>query len=220
MVKKVLLAFFTFTLFWSCSKLSPKIAAPAYLEIDGYKVITDSQTQGTNYQKFTDVLITSSTTNYGYYPIPGKIPLPFNGNNYLIIRPVIEVNGVSALRVDYPLMKGCDTVLPLNGGGQLNKFRPTFKYFPNVNFRFKEDFEAASTSMVNSNSADTFGVKTDFSQHFNGGQKCLLMQLDANHTSCQAQSSYAFHLPNDGTSIYLEINYKCNTNFEVGLIGT
>jgi hypothetical protein len=214
MTRRLLLPVFILAFFWSCSKLNPKISAPAYLEIDDYTVITDSLTQGTSNHKFSDMLIESSSNNYGYYPFPGKIPLPFNGNTFLIIRPTIKVNGVGALRVDYPLMRGCDTILPLVAGQTL-KFKPVFKYFSGVNFRFMEDFNGGGSSyMVNSYQADTFGVKVDVAQ------KCLVMKLDSAHRVCQAQSSYAFPLPTDGTNIYLEINYKCNTDFEVGLIGT
>ena len=213
MTKKLLLFGSVFALFLGCTKLDPKINAPSYLQIDGYTVITDSQSQGTNYQKFTDVLVTSRTTNYGYYPIPGKIPLPFNGDEYLIIRPVVKINGVGALRLDYPVMKGCDTTLPLVAG-QVKHFTPIFKYYNSAVFRYKEDFSLASISMISSTPGDTFGVKHDLIQ------KCMLMRLDASHTVCQAQTTSAFFLPTTGTNVYLEISYKCNTAFELGIIGT
>ena len=218
MIKKLLLFGLVFTLFLGCTKLDPKIATPAYLQIDDYRVITDSTTQGTNNQKFTDVLIMSKTTNYGYYPIPGKIPLPFTGSTYLSIRPVVKINGVGAVRLDYPLMKGSDTTLNLTAG-QVTKFKPVFKYYSTVNFRFMENFEGA-LQIQNSNLADTFCVKPAYTYTPSFDGKCLYMQLDANHTTCQAQSYSAFYLPTDGTNVYIEINYKCNTAFEVGIIGT
>lgn len=225
MVKRLFVVVFVLSLFLGCAKLNPKIAVPSYLQIDNYSVITDTNTQGTNNQKFSDVLVESSTSNYGYYPMPGKIPLLFTGATYLIIRPVIKVNGVSALRLDYPFMKGYDTTFALTSG-QVTKITPVFKYYPTLNFKFIEDFEnTLSYKMVNSNSADTFGFKIATNSSYPGSQmagssRCMLMQLDANHTLCQAQSFYAYTLPNDGANIYLEINYKSNTDFEVGLIGT
>src|SRR5579884_571892 len=126
MGKRLLLAFLVIALFSGCNKLDPKIEAPAYLEIDNYAVVTDSLNQGTNNQYFTDVLILASGQNYGYYPIPCKIPLPFDGVKSLIIRPTIKVNGVGAIRVDYPLFRGCDTDLVITRG-QVKKFTPTFK---------------------------------------------------------------------------------------------
>ncbi len=221
MVKKLLLFGLVFAFFLGCTKLDPKIAPASYLEIDDYRTITDSSIfgQGTSNQKFTDVLITSSTTNYGYYPIPGKIPLPLTGSTYLSIRPVIKVNGVSALRLDYPLMKGSDTTISLTAG-QVTKFKPVFKYFSTVKFSFIEDFEGAGSVIHDSNPADTFCVTPGYTNTPCFGGKCLYMKLDANHTVCQAQSLNAYQLKTNGTNVYLEINYKCNTAFEVGIITT
>jgi len=219
MSKKLLLFGLVFAFFWGCTKLDPKIAAPAYLQIDDYTVITDSNLQGTNNQKFTDVMVASSTTNYGYYPIPGKIPIPITGSTYLSIRPVVKINGVGALRLDYPFLKGSDTTLSLTAG-QVTKFKPVFKYYSNLHFRFLESFNVGSSYIVNSNLADTFCVKPSYlyTPSFDG--RCLYMQLDAAHTVCQAQSQNTFYLPTDGTNVYIEINYKCNTAFEVGIIGS
>ncbi|MGZ4039719.1 MAG: hypothetical protein ACXVNR_04110, partial [Bacteroidia bacterium] len=71
----------------------------------------------------------------------------------------------------------------------------------------------------------TFGVRNVTDLNYPGNQMpgstgCLLMRTDATHQTCQTQSWYAFPLPTDGTNIFLEINYKGNVPFEVGLIGT
>lgn len=226
-MRKIIIFFCTIVIVQSCSKLNPKIAVPSYLQIDTFSVVTginsNLQDEGTNNQKFSDVLIESKTYNYGYYPMPGKIPIPLTGATYLIIRPVIKVNGVSALRVDYPLMHGYDTTFGLIAG-QSVKITPVFKYYPTVNFRFTGNFDG-SMEMKNSNSADTFGVKKATNINYPGSQMpgssgCLLIRTDPAHLSSQAQSWTAFPLPTNGSNIYLEINYKSNTDFEVGLIGT
>ncbi|MGZ3863956.1 MAG: hypothetical protein ACXVPN_05700 [Bacteroidia bacterium] len=223
MVKRLLLLCSAVALFGACSKLNPKIQVPSYLQVDSFQVVTAYSSQGTNNQKFSDLLIESKTYNYGYYPMPGKIPIPLTGATYLIVRPVIKVNGVGALRVDYPLMHGYDTTFGLIPGQPI-KVTPVFKYYPTVNFRFMGDFEGGN-QMKNSNAADTFGVEfatnaTHPGSQMPGSGTCLLMKLDAAHQYVQTQSYTAFPLPNDGTNIFLEINYKSNTSFEVGLIGT
>jgi hypothetical protein len=201
-------------LFLGCNKPDPRIDAPSYLEIDNYQVLTDSSTQGTNNQNFTDVLILYSGQSLGYFPIPSKIPIPANGDKYLIIRPTIKVNGVSALRIDYPLFKGCDTTVSLTRGA-IKKFTPVFKYYPTINFRFLEDFNATTTKMKPVNAADTFCFSIDTVQHLDG--KHMSMKLDAAHPTFTVQSANAFPIPS--TTAYLEINYKSNVAFEVGLIG-
>ena len=227
-MRSLLLFGFIFILFGGCSKLDPKIAVPSYLQIDDYDVVIADTTdnmgggQGTKIQKFTDVLVSSRTKNYGYYPIPGKIPLPLTGNTDLIIRPVIRVNGLNAVKVDYPLMKGADTNHALIAG-QITKFKPVFKYYPTVKFPFLESFVGTgggSLKIKNSNPSDTFCVWPGYTYSPSFDGPCLFMKMDGTHYVCQAQSFEALTLPSDGTNLYIEINYKCNTAFEVGVIGT
>jgi len=182
-------------------------------------VITDSVLQGTSNQKFSDVLITSKTKNYGYYPIPGKIPIPLSGETYLNIRPALKVNGVGFLRLDYPVMAGSDSTLPLERGKVLS-LKPVFKYYSTVSFPIVEDFEKnTGFFMKNSTSTDTFTTKID-TANAGFGDKCLMMQLSPTYTVCQVQSTSGFSLPNNGPNVYLEFNYKSNYSVEAGLIGS
>jgi len=199
--------------------MDPKIDTPSYIEISDYTVITDSVTQGTSNQKFTDVLITSNTTNYGYYPIPCKVPLPLEGETYINIRPAILVNGVKFLRVDYPMIKGCDSILPIKRGEAL-KVKPVFKYYSSVSFPLVEDFEKnTGFYLTNSNTTDTFCSTID-TANAAFGDKCLSLRLNATHTVFQVQSASGFTLPTGGPSIYLEFNYKGNFKLEAGIIGS
>lgn len=215
----LLLPVVAFLLFAGCSKIDPKIDDAAYIEIDDYTVITDPQTQGTNVQSFTNFLVTSSTRNYGYYPLPGKIPLPLDGPTYVSIRPAILVNGVKYLRVDYPMMKGCDTVLTLKRG-QVLHLKPVWKYFSTANFPVVEDFEKNTGFFItNSSVTDTFTTRVDTANAYYGN-KCLMMRLGSGYSTSQVQSNTGFPLPGNGRNIYVEFNYKCNIPFEVGVIGS
>ena len=219
MGRVLLLTGFTFLLFSGCTKMDPKIDAPSYIEIKDYQVITDSILQGTSNQKFTDVLVSSATHNYGYYPIPGKIPVPLEGATYLSIRPALKVNGVSFLRLDYPVMKGCDSTLPLEKSKVL-AVKPVFKYFSTVTFPVVEDFEKNTGFFIkNSSATDTFCTKID-TANAGFGDKCLSIKLNSQNTVCQIQSTSGFNLPNNGPNVYLEFNYKSNFAFEAGLIGS
>ena len=219
MRKKIFLPLLPLILFSGCTKLDTKIDPPAYIEITDYTVSTDSVLQGTSNQKFTDVLVSSATHNYGYYPIPGKIPLPLEGTNYLSIRPAILVNGVKFLRLDYPPMKGCDSVFNLSKG-QVLHIKPLWKYFSTDQFPLIEDFEKNTGFFIqNSSATDTFCTKID-TANAAFGDKCLSVKIDGSHQVCQVQSSSGFPLPNNGPNIYLEFNYKGNFKIEAGVIGS
>jgi len=214
----VSVTFLFFILFSGCSKIDPKIEQASYIEISDFMVITDENTQGTNNHKFSNVLVSSGTETYGYFPVPGRIPIPLEGSKRLIIRPAIEVNGVKFLRVDYPMMRSCDSTFPLVKGQSL-KVTPVFKYYNSAGFPIVENFEKTTGFLlVNSDPADTFCSRIDTANAY-FGDKCLSLRLDATHATCQVQSSSGFTLPNTGPSVYAEFNYKSNFPVEVGLIG-
>lgn len=218
-MRKLLFALSFFViLFSACEKLDPGIDAPSYIEIKDYKVVTDSVIQGTNVQYFTDVFVSSKTKSYGYYPIPGRIPLPLDGETYLTIRPAILVNGVKFVRVDYPVMKGCDSVLPLKRT-QVLPVTPVFRYFSGVSFPFVENLEGNFSQLKNSDPTDTFTAVIDTANAVYG-EKCLKMHMNSLYAVTQVQSTYGFSLPTNGSSIYLEFNYKGNLQLEAGLIGS
>ncbi|HXB41796.1 MAG TPA: hypothetical protein VNZ49_14745 [Bacteroidia bacterium] len=218
MREKLFLPVLLLVFFFGCTKSDTKIDAPSYIEIDNYTVVTDPQSQGTNDQKFSDVLVTSATHNYGYYPIPGKIPVPLEGMTYLSIRAAVKVNGVNYLRLDYPVMRGCDTTLPLTRG-QVLHLKPVYKYFNTTVFPFLEDFENFGVNIKNSDPTDTFCTRIDTANAY-FGSKCLMIRLNSVYTVAQVQSTNGLVLPTNGPSVYLEFNYKSNIRFEAGLIGS
>lgn len=205
-------------LFLGCSKIDPKIEVPSYIEIDDYSVVTDTNTQGTNNQSFTNVLVLTATQNLGYYPLPAKIPILGSGNTRLNIRPVILVNGVKFLRLDYPVMAGYDTIFPLQQG-QVLKVKPTFKYYTSSSFPLLEDFEGPNNQLVNSDPLDTVTAKKDHANAIYGGE-CYTLHLDSAHALSQVQSVSGFTVSTTGASTYLELNYKGNMPMEIGVIGS
>jgi hypothetical protein len=225
MIKKLLSPLFVFVLLMGCQKDNPAVMIPSYLEIDTYKMVVDtgasgpgSPGQGTGNQNFTDVLLYVNNQAYGYYPIPGKIPVTVTGRNVFLIRPVIRVGGVSVLRVDYPVMKGCDTSITVQQG-QTTKVVPVFKYFSSDVFSWSEGFETHGSYSLIPSSPTYTNCLAVISPGFESGG-CLDMHFDPNHPYCQTQSVSAFVLPTDGSNVYLEFNYKCDIPFQVGVIGT
>lgn len=216
---RIFLPFCVFALFWGCTKNDPKIDVASYLEISDYKVVTDSVLQGTNVHSFVNVLVFSKTKNYGYFPLPGKIPLPLSGETFVNIRPAIKVNGIQFLRIDYPLMAGYDTVLQLEKGKTI-KLSPVFNYYTNATFPVIEDFEKSTGFTVkNTNAADTFTTVIDTANAIYGN-KCLKIRLNSSNTICQVQSSSGFSLPTNGSPVYVEFNFKSNFKVDIGLIGS
>lgn len=200
----------------SCEKLNPSINEPAYIEIPAYSVVYKTTYSnggpGTKNHKFTDVKVTLKGKDYGVYPLPAKIPVLETGECELTIAPVIKVNGVSTVRSEYAPIKLFDTTLIINNGGK-HVITPIFDYYSSgVTFYWVEDFEVSGSSLI----GDT-AIKLQSIEKFEGS-KAVKIELKNGQNSCMAYSSSGLPLPNNSEMLYLEVNYKCNQKFEVGLL--
>ena len=215
MTKKLLLLMFVSSVFiFSCKKM--EVNEPAYIEIPSYKVIYknfySNGGPGTTNHKFTDVKVTVKGKDYGIYPIPARIPITERGECEVNISPVIKVNGVSSVRSEYSPIKLFDTTLMISSGDK-HLVNPVFDYYANgVTFYWVEDFEVSGSSLI----GDT-AIKLQTAEKFEGS-KAVKIELKNGQGSCMAYSSSSLPLPNTSEMLYLEVNYKCNQKFEVGLL--
>ena len=219
-VKKLFLPFLVVTIvFLGCTKLDPKIDAPSYIEINDYNVAYTSTYNnggpGTTHQKFTDVLVFANNQTLGFYPIPCKIPVLGEGPTNIMIKPVIKTNGVSSVRGDYPFMRFY-TANPDLQRGQTTKLTPVFDYYSSIVFRWTEDFEGNGISIIGNAAYDTSFKRVSYEKY--EGNYALELALN-NNINCTLKSSSSFLLPATGTDIFLELNYKADQGFEVGVIG-
>lgn len=200
----------------SCEKLKTKIDNPGYIKIPSYKVFYKNSYAnggpGTTNQKFTDVKVSVKGVVYGVFPIPCTIPILDYGTNDINITPVIKVNGVSTLRSEYAPMRLFDTTITVEAG-KVNEIIPTFDYYQNgVTFYWVEDFEVSGSSLI----GDT-AIKLQTAEKFEGA-KAVKMELRNGQSACLSYSSSQLPLPHNSEMLYLEVNYKCNQQFEVGLL--
>jgi hypothetical protein len=201
-------------LIFSCKKI--EIDEPAYIEIPSYKIIYKSNYAnggpGTTSHKFTDVKVTIKGKDYGIYPLPARIPVKEVGECDVNISPIIKVNGVSTVRSEYAPIKLYDTTLTFASGNK-HIITPVFDYYANgVTFYWVEDFEVSGSSLI----GDT-AIKLQTIEKFEGA-KAVKIELRNGQGSFIAYSSSALPLPNTSEMLYLEVNYKCNQKFEVGLL--
>lgn len=204
--------------FSSCEKLKTKIDNPGYIKIPSYKVLYKSTYAnggpGTTNHKFTDVKVSVKGVVYGVFPIPCTIPVLDVGTNNVTITPVIKVNGVSTVRSEYSPMSLFDTTITVEAG-KVNEVIPTFDYYANgVTFYWVEDFEVSGSSLI----GDT-AIKLQTVEKFEGA-KAVKMELRNGQSTCLSYSSSLLPLPSSSQMLYLEVNYKCNQKFEVGLMNS
>jgi hypothetical protein len=207
---------FIVTLFMNCNKEEP---IPSYIHIDKIEFTTAYTTQGSNSHKIIDVWIYIDDQFLGAYEYPCTIPVLMQGTHTLKILLGIKENGISETRIPYPFYDKYEEVLVFTPG-QVSTISPSINYSKGAKFSWIEDFEGASFGICNaSGSHDTVMQLAKnpldvFEKIGSGG-----VSLNSAMSSYLSMSCDKFVLPQAGAPVFLEFNYKCNTDFNVGIVG-
>src|ERR1700758_4670045 len=148
MIKRLLIGLASVMAFAGCKKYYA-IPEPSYVQIDTYTMkVAPTGQQGTADQDFTDMQIIANGTTYGIFPLGTKVPILVSGDAHFLIKAVVEINGVNALRSAYAEMKGCDTIINTQLG-KVTRIVPEFQYFSSATFPLLMDFENTSYGSTN-----------------------------------------------------------------------
>ncbi len=209
----------------SCNKFEGEQTIPAYIQIDSISLITDYFTQGSNSKQITDAWIYVNDQLVGAFEMPAKFPVLAQGKQKLEIRPGIKLNGIAATRVPYPFYKPI-IIQDFNFiPDSVQKVRPSTSYYSTAVFAWIEDFEDVSISLEGTSQSDTAIYKT---QPANNPEAWLsqyssysgIVSLDSKNKVFKIATFNAFTLPGSGTPVLLELDYKCDRAFGVGMFAT
>lgn len=207
-------------LFTACNKEKLKAPAPFYMNIPAVSVHTLSG-QGTANHKITEIWVYENGQYKGAYPIGRTIPITSSPAKLKLFAG-IKKDGLSVVRIIYPFYAAIeiDTAVAVN---QIINRPLVFQYSSAANFKWLEDFEnfggIGGITIVKGTGSDTNLVILDKTSDPNAdvfeGNKAMMIALDATHSYAYLTSASTYTLSYSGT--YLELNYKCNQVFEIGL---
>lgn len=199
---------------FSCEIINPSEEIPAYLDIDKVSFTTTTG-QGSASQKITDVWVDVDNTAQGVYEIPKIFPVLKNGSTYLLLSAGILDNGIAATRAIYPFYFPDTLTLDLEAK-KIYSLTPHFTYRTATKFSFIEDFEAGNIfSLI---TGDTGLVRTSSAGNVFEGNYSGYIYLDADHPVYEGRTTSSFVIER-GSPVYVELNYKCDQQFEIGLYG-
>ncbi|MCX7863376.1 MAG: hypothetical protein N2449_10325 [Bacteroidales bacterium] len=201
-------------IFLSCSKWDKKEKIPSYIQINQVQLQTDAATEGENTHKISDVWINVDGNLQGIYEIPVTFPILETGKHTVSIRAGIKVNGIAASRAPYPFFNiiHIDTILP---EGKILSLTPVFSYKSETKFSWIEDFQGNGYSLDRMIGSDTvMYIVSDTSNNNKFGK----FTIDAIRQKFYYKSSEAFDLPVNGSAVFLELDYRCNHPFTLGLL--
>lgn len=218
-MQRYLLYFFLFLgllLGLSCNKDKFKAPASSFIVINPVKLKTISG-QGTNSHHITDIWYYVDGKFKGVFPIGNVMPVVSSGNTEITLYAGIKNNGISATRLPYPLFNSI-TINQDIEAGKTYTFSPEFEYNSSSFFYYAEDFESTGNSFI-AGGDSLFVITSDPSKTYGGSGKSVYMAMnDAKPTANMIQST-PYYLPGSGAIVYLELDYKCNQPFDVGVLG-
>jgi hypothetical protein len=180
---------------------------PAYLAIDSMEVITNYPTEGSASHRIVDAWVYVDDDAVGVYQLPTILPITLAGNHEISILAGVLKDGKSVERIAYPFYSLFSTDLELVTG-EVDTVMPNVGYTGPTTFLAIEDFDAAATG---------FGMSrtTIDSLVFEGtGSGMVAMNLT---TPGVTTESDLYVIPSDGSPVFLELNYRNDTPFDIYL---
>src|SRR5690242_795382 len=197
----------------ACEIINPDEDIPSYVRVESISLVTDSTTQGSASQKITDVWLYVDDQPLGVYEMPVSIPVLAEGTHVLSIRGGVIVNGIASTRVYYPFYAFYNDTLNLTRGA-ITTISPVVNYYSGTVFALDETFTGPGYDIVTTAASDTnYNIVTGLNAF--EGASCAAY-LDASHPVFECEPDDSLLLPLNNP-VYMELNYKSNTDFTVGL---
>jgi len=206
MSKKIFLVILVISIF-SCTKENSSI--PAYVEINTVNLLTDPNF-GESTENISDIWFYVDDVLQGVYEIPVQFPILEQGRKNIRIRAGVKANGISSTRIQYPFYSSYIDTIELNEDKSIY-ISPEFTY-NNAYQAIIEDFESSGTIIDSTlNSEIDFSIITEDQVNYYAYAK-----IDTPNINFEV-STQDLILPQQGAPVYLEIDYKCSTEFLVGV---
>jgi len=213
------LGLFTFSLN-SCYKFEGDQTVPAYLKIDSINVETYYSDEGTSSSKITDVWAYLDDNLVGVFELPALFPVLAKGKHKLQLRAGIMLNGISSTRVPYPFYLPIDYP-DFEFYEDSIRVPPvlTTTYYPGLTFAWMEDFEQEGLKIDETSISDTVIKRTQDGAFITPtSQYSGVINLTEEKPIYSAVSYDLYPMPKEGTPTVLELNFKTDNLFNVGLL--
>jgi hypothetical protein len=206
------------TVIWSCERENPEPGIPVFVAVDAFDFTANYGAEGTNHQKIVDVWLFADGANVGVFELPTTVPILKEGPGELRLEAGIMINGIASTRINNPFFEPVilsdfnfipDSIIHLS---------PSTTYRSTTVFKWVEDFETPSISLDTTNLGSTAGITRVSGTEAFEGEYSGLVVLNNELQSFEAATFDAFVLPVDGQPVLLEMNYKNNYKFAVGII--
>lgn len=197
---------------------------PAYVYIEDVFFEADTAlAEGSSSSNITDVWASVDGQQLGANTMPALFPVILDENflmNSVRISAGIKDNGITNTRTIYPFYDSYIETIDLEPG-KIDTFRPTLYYPSNANIILVEDFEDPNQPVFTDDLDGNPNTEmlTQMDDVFEGNYSGSIV-LDSANLDCTVATSTRYYNLNglSATPVYMEMNFKTNTPFQVGII--
>jgi hypothetical protein len=215
----IIVIFFSSLFLFSCCKNDDKDLIPCYIRIDTIRLTVNpalALQEGSLSNNIVDAWVYVDNDLMGAFELPARFPVLKEGPHTLTVRAGIKVDGIAGSRADYPFYKSYAIDVTLVRDSVIT-LSPVVQYKDNTVFEWVEDFENDHSSLVKSSRSDTSVLVTSDPALVFEGNYSGIVHLDDMHTFFEALTQEAYDLPQDGSKVYLEMNFKTGIAFSAGV---
>lgn len=222
----IIASIFSTIFFPSCNKFKGNQEIPAYLHVDTFLFTTNYATEGAASHKITDVSVYIDDDYQGYYELPATIPILERGKHKLTLYPGIKLNGNSSTRTLNPFYVPYIIENYVFEEKVVDTVTPSTHYYPidesDIHFKYIEDFER-QISLETAAYSDTTITRTErdapevWKDEYGNSHYSGYVWIGDTLNSFCIMTEPLYDLPDQGNSIFLELDYKCTDLFKVGM---
>ncbi|HZV44295.1 MAG TPA: hypothetical protein VFF90_07445 [Saprospiraceae bacterium] len=201
----------------ACDIINPAEPVPTTIHLSPFDFQVD-QGQGSSKNRITEVWVFANDNNIGTFAPPVDIHYLEEGPTTLSFRPGIRNNGLANDAIIYPLFEGYTIDITASPGSQ-HDVTPVTSYKAGTIFSLISDFEITNDFTYNRDtvaSSELLRSQVDVFEGEYSGQIALTTEayfIEVGHSVAMSG------LPIDDQPIYLELRYKNEVEFAIGLLG-
>ena len=203
-----------------CTIIDPPEKIPSFIKIDAIDLQINNSNEGSAQHAIVDAWVYIDGNLEGIYELPAeKIPLIHDGEHELKVFAGIKKNGISGDREKYSFFTSYTQNIYLIPDSIIAVF-PVVEYEDNL-FIWIEDFEDPSAKFESTPLSDTtlYIIDNPAEELFEGDAGAVSMS--ANNFLCELRTdelNFNNFPTNMNIPCYLEMHYKCNHPFTVGIL--
>jgi len=212
-----LLMVWVFIFLSGCEIINPAEPVPTTIHLNPFEFHTQSG-QGSANNKISEVWVYANGNNIGVFAPPVDIRYLEEGPTTLIFRPGIRNNGLADDAIIYPFFEGYSANIEASPGSE-HVINPVTSYKPGSVFSFRSDFEIANDFTDNRDTIAASQLIRSSVDVFEGSYSGQMTMTSSAYYIEVANSVAMSNLPIDGTPTYLELRYKNEVEFAIGILG-